>query len=315
MDKASSLEARLIEEMSSTISDIDTRVGENTDAVGTTTLFARLRQIVDTYLADGTVGLTALKALIDANQVDLDSIIVDTTSIETKVDTIQTDLDNATDGLGALKTLIDANQVDLDTIIVDTTSLETKVDAIQTDLDNATDGLGALKTLIDANQVDLNSILVDTGNIETKVDANQVDLNTIISDTETLLQKVTKTITLGTGAVPVTETLFTVTGEVEVYVVGYIDTAVTSGGALTLEVGIPGATAGLIAQTVVGNLLIDLLWIDATPAVLISMPSEKIIANGADISHIIKTADATAGAITYTCWWRPLSSDGNIVAT
>lgn len=315
MDKASSLEARLVKEMSATISDIDTRIGENTDAVGTTTLFARLRQIVDTYLADGTVGLAALKALIDANQVDLDAIIIDTTSIETKVDAIQTDLDNATDGLGALKTLIDANQVDLDAIIVDTTSIETKVDTIQTDLDNTTDGLGALKALIDANQVDLNSILVDTGNIETKVDANQVDLNTIISDTETLFQKVTKTITLGTGAVPVTEALFTVTGEVEVYVVGYIDTAVTSGGALTLEVGISGTTAGLIAQTTVGNLLIDLLWIDATPATLISKPSEKVIANGADIIHTIAGAAATAGEVTYHVWWRPLSSDGNIVAT
>ena len=321
MDKGSTLEARLIEEMSATIGGIDTKIGENTDTVGITTLFARFRQIVDSYLADATIGLANLKALIDANQVDLNAIIVDTTSIETKVDVIQADLDNATDGLGALNALIDANQVDLNAIIVDTTSIESKVDTvdtvvdgIQTDLSNATDGLGALKDLIDTNQVDLNSILVGTGNIETKVDANQTDLDAILADTETLLHKATKTITLGTGAVPVTETLFTVTGEVEAYIVGYIDAAVTSGGALTLEVGITGATAGLIAQTAVGNLLIDLLWVDATPAVLVSKPSEKIIANSADISHIIKTADATAGAITYTCFWRPLSDDGDIVA-
>lgn len=128
------------------------------------------------------------------------------------------------------------------------------------------------------------------------------------------LAKASKTITLGTGAVTVTETLFTVTGEVECYVVGYIDAAVTSGGALTLEVGVAGATAWLIAQTVVGALLIDLVWVDATPAVLVSEPSEKIIANGADIIHTIRTADATAGAITYYCWWRALSSDGNVVA-
>lgn len=128
------------------------------------------------------------------------------------------------------------------------------------------------------------------------------------------LRQATKTITLGTGAAPVTETLFTVTGEVELYVVGYIDAAVTSAGALTLEVGIAGDTAGLIAQTAVGALLIDLLWMDATPATLISKPSEQIIANGADIIHTIATAAATAGAITYYCWWRPLSSDGNVVA-
>ena len=130
----------------------------------------------------------------------------------------------------------------------------------------------------------------------------------------TLLQKVAKTIILSTAAVPVTETLFTVTGEVEAYIVGYINIAVTSGGALTLEVGVSGSTAGLIAQTAVGNLLIDRLWVDATPGALVSKPSEKIIANGANISHIIKTAAATAGSITYYAWWRPLSSDGEVVA-
>jgi len=122
-----------------------------------------------------------------------------------------------------------------------------------------------------------------------------------------------KTIVLSLAAVPVTETLFTVTGEVEVIVIGYIDVAVTSGGALTLECGIAGATAGLIAQTAVAALAIDLLWIDATPAVLVSKPATKIIANGADIAHIIAAVAATAGQITYYCWWRPLSSDGNLV--
>ena len=132
-------------------------------------------------------------------------------------------------------------------------------------------------------------------------------------DTTTLLQKATKVITLGTGAVPVTETLFTVTGEVECYVVGYIDTAATSAGALTLEVGVAGSTAGLIAQTAVGALLIDLSWVDATPAVLVTEPSKKIIANGADIIHTIAGAAAQTGAVTYYCWWRALSSDGNLV--
>ena len=113
---------------------------------------------------------------------------------------------------------------------------------------------------------------------------------------------------------PVTETLFTVTGEVEVIIIGYIATAVTSGGALTLEVGVAGATAGLIAQTAVGALLIDLLWVNATPAVLVSKPAISIIANGADIAHVIRTAAATAGAIIYSCWWRKLSTDGNLVA-
>ena len=137
------------------------------------------------------------------------------------------------------------------------------------------------------------------------------DIASIRGDLERLA---TKQITLGLGAVPVTEALFTVTGEVEVIVVGYIDVGVTGGGGLTLEVGVATATAGLIAQTAVGNLLIDLLWVDATPAVLVSKPSHKVIANGADIIHTIAGAAATAGQITYYCWWRPLSSDGAVVA-
>jgi len=128
------------------------------------------------------------------------------------------------------------------------------------------------------------------------------------------LQLATKSITLGTGAPPVTETLFTVTGEVEVLLSAYINTAVTSAGSLTLEAGIAGATAGLIAQTAVANLTINKMWIDATPAVLVSKPSWKIIANGGNIIHTIATAAATAGAVTYYCWWRPLSTDGKVVA-
>ncbi len=53
------------------IDTIETLVGTNSDAAGTTTLFARVRQIVDTYLADATIGLAAIEALVD----DLESAI------------------------------------------------------------------------------------------------------------------------------------------------------------------------------------------------------------------------------------------------
>jgi len=139
------------------------------------------------------------------------------------------------------------------------------------------------------------------------------DIAAIVADTETLFLLASKSITLSLAAVPVTETLFTVTGEVEVIIIGYIDVAV-AGVNLTLEVGVAGATAGLIALTAVGALLIDLLWVDAAPAVLVAKPATKVIANGADIIHTIRTGAATAGAITYHCWWRKLSTDGNLVA-
>lgn len=134
-----------------------------------------------------------------------------------------------------------------------------------------------------------------------------------IGQLDLLGRKEFKIITLGLGAVPVTETLFTVTGEVEVIVVGYVDVQPTAVGALTLEVGVAGDTAGIIAQTGKAALLIDLLWMDATPAVLVAKPAAFLIANGLDIIHTIAGDDATAGKITYYCWWRPVSPDGLVV--
>jgi len=47
------------------VESIETKVGTNADGVGTTTVFARLAQIVTTYLSDGTIGLAAIEALVD----------------------------------------------------------------------------------------------------------------------------------------------------------------------------------------------------------------------------------------------------------
>jgi hypothetical protein len=64
------------------IKDLIDRLGTAADAAGTTTVFARLKQIVDTYLASGTIGLAAIKTVVDA-------ILVDTsTTLEGKLDAI-----------------------------------------------------------------------------------------------------------------------------------------------------------------------------------------------------------------------------------
>ena len=57
-DKGSTLTDRLIAAMDTVVNDVDTKIGENTDAAGTTTLFARLRQIVDNYLEKGLLNGT-----------------------------------------------------------------------------------------------------------------------------------------------------------------------------------------------------------------------------------------------------------------
>jgi hypothetical protein len=57
------------------VAAINGKIGTNADAAGTTTLFARLRQVVDTYLADGTIGLAALQTLLTAEAAALTTLL------------------------------------------------------------------------------------------------------------------------------------------------------------------------------------------------------------------------------------------------
>ncbi|MBA7506210.1 hypothetical protein ES706_04891 [subsurface metagenome] len=55
-------------------SAIRAKVGTDADPAGTTTIFARLKQIVDSYLADGTHGLAALETLVDTLEATLGAL-------------------------------------------------------------------------------------------------------------------------------------------------------------------------------------------------------------------------------------------------
>lgn len=113
-------------------------------------------------------------------------------------------------------------------------------------------------------------------------------------------------------------TLFTVTGDVLVRIFGVCTVDLVSGGGGTLEVGVTGNTAGLIAQTTATDIDASDLWSDSTPTVrvdtLASVLGPYIVANGADIIETVGTADITAGNVYYICLWRPLSPDGNVVS-
>lgn len=117
-----------------------------------------------------------------------------------------------------------------------------------------------------------------------------------------------------TGAVGAT-TLFTVTGVVIATVFAHCTSDLTSGGAATIEVGIAGNTAAIIAQTTATGIDANEIWDDASPATIeaLSNNSEKIIANGTDIIQTIATDTVTGGALTYYVLWTPVSSDGNVV--
>lgn len=117
-------------------------------------------------------------------------------------------------------------------------------------------------------------------------------------------------------------TLFTVTGDVVASVFGICNSAPTSGGTGTIEVGVAGATATIIAQVAdATDLIQDEIWYDATPTTTIEQidvvnARQFIIPTGQDIILTLSSAgDAlTGGDIDFYAIWYPLSSDGNVVA-
>lgn len=113
-------------------------------------------------------------------------------------------------------------------------------------------------------------------------------------------------------------TLFTVTGDVIATVFGICKASHTSGGAITVEVGVSGNTAALIAQIAdAKDLLINEVWTDATPTTTLEAAPAGvndgfIISNGQDII-LTPSGTFTAGSIAFYCAWKPLSVDGKVV--
>jgi hypothetical protein len=114
------------------------------------------------------------------------------------------------------------------------------------------------------------------------------------------------------GAVGAT-TLFTVTGDVIVNIFAVCSEDL-AGATATVEVGISGNTAALIAQTTGTTIDVGEIWATTSPATVLALPSEKILMNGTDIIQTIATANVTDGTLTYYCLWYPLSSDASVVA-
>ncbi len=112
--------------------------------------------------------------------------------------------------------------------------------------------------------------------------------------------------------------LFTLTGAVIVRIVAVVTETVVEGvGGGTIECGITGDTATIIAQSVATTLDVNEIWHDATPDADIeatSVISEYIIVNGMDIFLTIAGQNITDGTVLFYAFWTPLSSDGAVVA-
>lgn len=109
-------------------------------------------------------------------------------------------------------------------------------------------------------------------------------------------------------------TLFKVKGEVMARVYGVCTTTIVGAG--TLEVGVAGNTALLIAQVAdATTIAAGDRYIDASVAEVggfAALPTGAII--GRDIIETSGTADLTAGDMYYVCLWYPITENGNVKA-
>ncbi|KKM86590.1 hypothetical protein LCGC14_1277470 [marine sediment metagenome] len=112
-----------------------------------------------------------------------------------------------------------------------------------------------------------------------------------------------------------TLTLFTVTGDVFVSIIPIITTDLTSAAAANIRMGVVGATDAMIVDSLSTVLDARGIWVDQTPDSEIE-PLDRtrsyIITDGNDI-NLTLDAQVDAGAITFYCFWTPLSADGNVV--
>lgn len=135
-----------------------------------------------------------------------------------------------------------------------------------------------------------------------------------------LVQTVTKTLTFTGGAglgaignVP----LFTTTGAVHIAsIYGYV-TVSLGGATATLALGVTGSTALFIgATTATGMTSTNNIWMSTTPtAAGLALPAAaKDILITADIVGTVATAAITAGTLTVTVYYLPVSAGASLVA-
>ena len=110
-------------------------------------------------------------------------------------------------------------------------------------------------------------------------------------------------------------TIFTVTGDVLIDVIGICKTTLVGAG--TLEVGVTDATAAILAQIAdATTFAANEMWAtDASPSLAEAYtPSFHGIGGGLDIIGTVGTANITAGVIDFYAFWRPLSADSSVAA-
>ena len=126
---------------------------------------------------------------------------------------------------------------------------------------------------------------------------------------------VTSDLTLAAWNTVAAHEVFTVTGDVRAIILPRITGSLTSGGALTAQIGIEGSTAAFVGNTALAALVLNTTWLSTTPAVHYATTSliDRVVTAGRDIGYEILTAAATGGTIVWYCWWEMLSPGSSVV--
>lgn len=111
-------------------------------------------------------------------------------------------------------------------------------------------------------------------------------------------------------------TLFTVTGDVEVGVIGVCTEDLVSAGGGTVSVGLTNNSTLFMEAQPATNIDANEIWVDSTPAIgkPIDSLSFYIVGNGQDIVEYVGTANITSGQIYYIALWKPLSPNSSVIA-
>lgn len=109
--------------------------------------------------------------------------------------------------------------------------------------------------------------------------------------------------------------IFTVTGTVMVKLIAVCTTTLTIDATATLSVGTTITKAGLIALEAGDAIDVNEIWHDTTcdASVEAATVAPEFIVNQ-DIIGTTETANIKTGVIKFICLWKPISSDGNLVA-
>ena len=114
----------------------------------------------------------------------------------------------------------------------------------------------------------------------------------------------------GSGAVG-TVAIATVSGRVMILRGSVYCTTLLAGASATIELGVAGNTAALIAQTTATDVDATEFWQDATPEVGVS-PGIVDKNVSLDIILTVATADVDSGVLEFAFEWIPMSETGRL---